>query len=53
VRQTVPLAESASTGQVALEPVHTSATSHAPAEARHDVPAVAKRATQLFDVPAQ
>jgi hypothetical protein len=39
--QLVPFATKMSAGQAALKPPQTSATSHAPVAARHDVPAVA------------
>src|SRR2546426_3478149 len=42
----------ASAGQVALVPVHVSATSQSPAVARHTVPAFPAGCVQLFPLPS-
>ena len=45
--QRVPFGDFASEGQVLLDPLQVSATSHAPVSARHTVPAGSTRSTQL------
>src|SRR5205807_9543788 len=52
--QAVPAAFFASAGQLALEPVQVSATSHSPAAARHVVPAATNAsAGQVVLLPVQ